>query len=119
MVNSDSDESKSEECCSGSEMTRTDGTFELPQTKPLRALTITSFLTKTPSSPTTLSLSHFLGRGAAYERFIIDLHNLASLRFTMASKCVHKGCGKVFTDPEEPCVYHPGPPVFHEGQKGK
>lgn len=37
----------------------------------------------------------------------------------MASKCVHKGCGKQFTDPEEPCVYHPGPPVFHEGQKGK
>ncbi|GAM41502.1 hypothetical protein TCE0_042f14669 [Talaromyces pinophilus] len=36
----------------------------------------------------------------------------------MASKCVHKGCGKVFTDPEEDCVYHPGPPVFHEGQKG-
>lgn len=36
----------------------------------------------------------------------------------MASKCVHKGCGKPFTDPEEPCVYHPGPPVFHEGQKG-
>ncbi|KAL4809497.1 chord-domain-containing protein [Aspergillus unguis] len=36
----------------------------------------------------------------------------------MATKCVHKGCGKVFTDPEEPCVYHPGPPVFHEGQKG-
>ena len=36
----------------------------------------------------------------------------------MAQKCVHKGCGKVFTDPEEPCVYHPGPPVFHEGQKG-
>ncbi|KAA8651983.1 hypothetical protein EYZ11_001736 [Aspergillus tanneri] len=36
----------------------------------------------------------------------------------MSSKCVHKGCGKQFTDPEEPCVYHPGPPVFHEGQKG-
>ncbi|BDD59469.1 Integrin beta-1-binding protein 2 [Monascus purpureus] len=36
----------------------------------------------------------------------------------MASKCVHKGCGKEFTDPEEPCIYHPGPPVFHEGQKG-
>ncbi|KAL4917612.1 HSP20-like chaperone [Aspergillus aurantiobrunneus] len=36
----------------------------------------------------------------------------------MATKCVHKGCGKVFTDPDEPCVYHPGPPVFHEGQKG-
>jgi len=31
---------------------------------------------------------------------------------------VHKGCGKVFTDTEEPCVYHPGPAVFHEGQKG-
>ncbi|KAI9767201.1 MAG: Integrin beta-1-binding protein 2 [Geoglossum simile] len=36
----------------------------------------------------------------------------------MASKCVHKGCGKVFTDPSEECVYHPGPPIFHEGQKG-
>ncbi|OJJ49770.1 hypothetical protein ASPZODRAFT_128299 [Penicilliopsis zonata CBS 506.65] len=36
----------------------------------------------------------------------------------MTSKCVHKGCGKEFTDPEEACVYHPGPPVFHEGQKG-
>lgn len=34
-------------------------------------------------------------------------------------KCVHKGCGKEFTDSEEACVYHPGPPVFHEGQKGK
>ncbi|KAI9759053.1 MAG: hypothetical protein M4579_002642 [Chaenotheca gracillima] len=33
-------------------------------------------------------------------------------------KCVHKGCGKKFTDPEEECVYHPGPPIFHEGQKG-
>lgn len=37
----------------------------------------------------------------------------------MAAKCVHKGCGKTFSDPEEECVYHPGPPVFHEGQKGK
>ncbi|KAH8697384.1 CORD and CS domain protein [Talaromyces proteolyticus] len=36
----------------------------------------------------------------------------------MAAKCVHKGCGKVFTDPAEDCVYHPGPPIFHEGQKG-
>ncbi|KAL7627970.1 hypothetical protein AAE478_002166 [Parahypoxylon ruwenzoriense] len=36
----------------------------------------------------------------------------------MAQKCVHKGCGKVYTDPDEVCVYHPGPPVFHEGQKG-
>ncbi|MCJ1328291.1 hypothetical protein MMC10_004967 [Thelotrema lepadinum] len=36
----------------------------------------------------------------------------------MAQKCVHKGCGKTFTDPEEACVYHPGPPIFHEGQKG-
>jgi hypothetical protein len=36
-----------------------------------------------------------------------------------AVKCVHKGCGKVFTEPsEEECVYHPGPPIFHEGQKG-
>lgn len=38
---------------------------------------------------------------------------------SMTSKCVHKGCGKEFTDPEEACVYHPGPPVFHEGQKGR
>jgi hypothetical protein len=37
----------------------------------------------------------------------------------MTQKCVHKGCGKVFTDPEEPCIYHPGPPEFHEGQKGR
>ncbi|OQE30826.1 hypothetical protein PENFLA_c002G06198 [Penicillium flavigenum] len=36
----------------------------------------------------------------------------------MAGKCVHKACGKTFTDPEDDCVYHPGPPVFHEGQKG-
>ncbi|KAF2428872.1 chord-domain-containing protein [Tothia fuscella] len=36
----------------------------------------------------------------------------------MAQKCVHKGCGKVFTNPDEPCTYHSGPPVFHEGQKG-
>ena len=37
----------------------------------------------------------------------------------MAVKCVHKGCGKMFTDPEEnSCVYHPGPPIFHEGHKG-
>ncbi|OJJ79000.1 cysteine and histidine-rich domain-containing protein [Aspergillus glaucus CBS 516.65] len=36
----------------------------------------------------------------------------------MASKCVHKGCGKEFSNADEDCVYHPGPPVFHEGQKG-
>ncbi|KAF5723520.1 zinc-binding protein [Fusarium mundagurra] len=28
------------------------------------------------------------------------------------------GCGKEFTDPDEKCEYHPGPPIFHEGQKG-
>jgi len=33
-------------------------------------------------------------------------------------KCVNKGCEKEFTDPSEPCVHHPGPPIFHEGQKG-
>ncbi|KAI9790518.1 MAG: hypothetical protein M1816_005025 [Peltula sp. TS41687] len=39
---------------------------------------------------------------------------------TSSQKCVHKGCGKVYTDPssEGECVYHPGPPIFHEGQKG-
>jgi len=36
----------------------------------------------------------------------------------MAQKCVHQGCGKIYTDEEEVCRYHPGPPVFHEGQKG-
>ncbi|KAK3310421.1 HSP20-like chaperone [Chaetomium strumarium] len=36
----------------------------------------------------------------------------------MAQKCVHQGCGKLYTDPEEVCRYHPGPPIFHEGQKG-
>ncbi|KAK4044509.1 Phosphoenolpyruvate/pyruvate domain-containing protein [Parachaetomium inaequale] len=34
------------------------------------------------------------------------------------NKCVHRGCGKEYTDPDEVCRYHPGPPVFHEGQKG-
>ncbi|KAF2796251.1 chord-domain-containing protein [Melanomma pulvis-pyrius CBS 109.77] len=36
----------------------------------------------------------------------------------MSKKCVHKSCGKTYTDESEACVYHPGPPVFHEGQKG-
>jgi hypothetical protein len=37
----------------------------------------------------------------------------------MAKKCVHKGCGKTYEDENEECVYHAGPPVFHEGQKGR
>lgn len=37
----------------------------------------------------------------------------------MAQKCVHQGCGKTYTDPDEVCKYHPGPPIFHEGQKGE
>ncbi|KAI1426391.1 Pyruvate/Phosphoenolpyruvate kinase-like domain-containing protein [Xylaria sp. FL1777] len=36
----------------------------------------------------------------------------------MAPRCVHQGCGKEYSDPDEICRYHPGPPVFHEGQKG-
>ena len=36
----------------------------------------------------------------------------------MAQKCVHQSCGKMYTDPEEECRYHSGPPIFHEGQKG-
>ncbi|KAI1505255.1 HSP20-like chaperone [Biscogniauxia marginata] len=36
----------------------------------------------------------------------------------MAQKCVHQGCGKQYTDTDEVCKYHPGPPIFHEGQKG-
>lgn len=36
----------------------------------------------------------------------------------MAQKCVRQGCGKNYTDIDETCVYHPGPPIFHEGQKG-
>ncbi|RDA93111.1 hypothetical protein CP533_4106 [Ophiocordyceps camponoti-saundersi (nom. inval.)] len=36
----------------------------------------------------------------------------------MAQKCVRQGCGKEFTDVKEDCRYHPGPPIFHEGQKG-
>ena len=42
-----------------------------------------------------------------------------NLEGTMAQECVHRGCGKLYTDPDEVCIYHPGPPVFHEGQKGK
>lgn len=33
-------------------------------------------------------------------------------------KCQNKGCGKEYTDENEECIYHPGPPIFHEGQKG-
>ncbi|PKS06628.1 hypothetical protein jhhlp_007377 [Lomentospora prolificans] len=37
----------------------------------------------------------------------------------MTSKCVHQGCGKLFEEgSDETCHYHPGPPIFHEGQKG-
>ncbi|KAF2002926.1 chord-domain-containing protein [Amniculicola lignicola CBS 123094] len=36
----------------------------------------------------------------------------------MAKKCVHTGCGKPYEHESEECIYHPGPPVFHEGQKG-
>lgn len=36
----------------------------------------------------------------------------------MAQKCVHQGCGQAYTDVDAVCKYHPGPPVFHEGQKG-
>ncbi|PHH65454.1 hypothetical protein CDD81_2234 [Ophiocordyceps australis] len=36
----------------------------------------------------------------------------------MSQKCVHQGCGKLFTASDDECHYHPGPPVFHEGQKG-
>ncbi|RKF56979.1 Cysteine and histidine-rich domain-containing protein 1 [Erysiphe neolycopersici] len=35
----------------------------------------------------------------------------------MAQKCVRLSCGKFFTDTEEPCFYHPEPPIFHEGKK--
>src|SRR5690242_20702511 len=52
-----------------------------------------------------------------YSKVLIRLS--LTLSHTMAEqKCVHKGCGKTFTDPSEECVYHPGPPIFHEGQKG-
>jgi len=36
----------------------------------------------------------------------------------MSKKCVHKSCGKTYDSEDEECIYHPGPPVFHEGQKG-
>ncbi|KAL6718077.1 hypothetical protein ACLMJK_004162 [Lecanora helva] len=43
--------------------------------------------------------------------------NSPGAQIGMAQKCIHKGCGKAFTDFEEDCNFHPGPPVFHEGQK--
>ncbi|CAD6503918.1 BgTH12-05661 [Blumeria graminis f. sp. triticale] len=36
----------------------------------------------------------------------------------MTLKCVHQSCGKIYIDVNEPCYYHPGPPIFHEGLKG-
>lgn len=44
--------------------------------------------------------------------------NSQNINQVMAQKCTHKGCEKLFTDPEEDCNYHPGAPIFHEGQKG-
>ncbi|KAI9665244.1 MAG: hypothetical protein M1829_005782 [Trizodia sp. TS-e1964] len=35
-----------------------------------------------------------------------------------AQICVRSGCGREYTDAAEECQYHPGPPIFHEGQKG-
>ncbi|KAI1172618.1 Pyruvate/Phosphoenolpyruvate kinase-like domain-containing protein [Nemania sp. FL0916] len=43
---------------------------------------------------------------------------VADMAADMGLKCVHQGCGKQYSDPDEVCRYHPGPPVFHEGQKG-
>jgi len=45
------------------------------------------------------------------------LLNIVQLK--MAQKCVHQSCGKMYTNPEEECQYHSGPPIFHEGQKGE
>ncbi len=56
--------------------------------------------------------------GLAQQPGLTKARKAAVSKPDMAQKFVHKGCGKVFTDAEEPCVYHPGPPVFHEGQKG-
>ncbi|KAI1641200.1 Pyruvate/Phosphoenolpyruvate kinase-like domain-containing protein [Biscogniauxia mediterranea] len=44
--------------------------------------------------------------------------SVGRIKYKMAQKCVHQGCGKQYTDPDEVCKYHPGPPIFHEGQKG-
>ena len=44
--------------------------------------------------------------------------NFQARSLIMAKKCVHKGCGKTYENEDEECVYHPGPPVFHVGQKG-
>lgn len=31
--------------------------------------------------------------------------------------CQRKGCGKSKSEEDQPCVYHPGSPIFHEGLK--
>jgi hypothetical protein len=57
----------------------------------------------------------FLDSRKAYVAYVDSVISPAN----MAQKCVHQGCGKSFTDPDaEDCLYHSGPPVFHEGQKG-
>ncbi|KAK4161987.1 Phosphoenolpyruvate/pyruvate domain-containing protein [Cladorrhinum sp. PSN259] len=49
----------------------------------------------------------------------VILQDCSSRLPVMAQQCVHQGCGKAFADDsDEVCRYHPGPPVFHEGQKG-
>ena len=58
-----------------------------------------------PSPPLT---SRLQSRTTKDFDFTIWKLTIACLRTKMAQKCVHKGCGKDFSDPDEPCNYHPG-----------
>lgn len=51
--------------------------------------------------------------------YTFETWGVLPLTIKMAQKCVHRGCEQEYTDPDEVCRYHPGPPVFHEGQKGE
>ena len=62
--------------------------------------------------------SEFLTITGHHQQNNLSSYMPSNSRTHMAQRCVHNGCGKSFTDAEEECAYHPGPPIFHEGQKG-
>lgn len=104
---------------SDSERLLRDRTFELSRTNPHWERCAILHSTKFAQSEIEWSSSSILFQTSLVSTFPDYISFLAHLSYAMAGKCVHKGCGKTFSDPNEPCVYHPGPPVFHEGQKGK
>lgn len=111
---------------------------QVPRPRHLDAMRSFDFLRELPLPAATLSRVFVSSRAASFLSFrqqgdsrkepdnptathddrSITIPNIGNELPAMAQKCVHQGCGKVYTDADEVCRYHPGPPIFHEGQKG-